>query len=677
MTLNSALLPFHQPLTGFPGRRRNASQSLVHKLALAFVFLTVASSGFVFSEPAPVDAMTVALIFGLPLIGLVAHKRLLAGYLAVWLVIAASGFLAATLAHDTPRATAHFAISLYLYLAAYTFAGFVALKPEVHTRLILNGYLAAALMAAAAGVTGYFDVLPGSAEIFTRFERASGPFKDPNVFGAFLVPMLVYTVHLWLARPVGRLLPLGAAGGLLVFGILLSFSRGAWIAAALAILIYWYLSFAVAGSSRRRLRLMGLPLIAGVAGIGLLAVALQDPAISKLLAERATLTQSYDEGPEGRFGGQHRALGVIAENPLGIGALEFTPGFHVNGTLMPNRSEGRGFGDDVHNSYLSMFLNAGWIAGCLNVVIVAVTLTLGLRHAFRRTATQPLFIVAYAGLAATLLEGVIIDFDHWRHVHLLLGLVWGLMAGDTRVMRSSRIVADHRPVLMQTMLIIPPSRRQNRIVGDVKPMRPVSRLPRRGLRPVASRIRPKLPTPKPIATMPLDLEGAIARLRRSNEAAEGRVQTAIKGGALVKLGQKIVFEVTSRVPGRLILIDINAAGDVRQILPNPFLGVGTGGLVQPDVPITIPGKGYSFPAFQAVEPTGRGRLISLVVPARTPGAGVRLVESELAKGLEPVKNPAAYLSRLVEHFLALSEDGPVGHHARDLAFAITDYEIAK
>lgn len=492
MTTTAAIVPFRPALTGLPGRTDAARQSPVHKLALAFVFLTLASSGFVFSEPAPVDAMTMALIVGLPLVGLVATKPLLAGYLSVWLVIAASGFLAATFAHDGSRATMHFVISLYLYLAAFTFAGFVALKPAAHTRLILNGYLVAAVLAAAAGVIGYFDAVPGSAELFTRFTRASGPFKDPNVYGAFLVPMLVYAVHLWLEKPIGRLFPMAAAGGLIALGILLSFSRGAWIASAIALLLYCALSFAVARSNRRRLQLIGLPLLVSLAGLLLVVSALQDQSISKLLSERATLTQSYDEGAEGRFGGQWRALQVIAENPLGIGALEFTPGFHVNGTMMPNRSEGRGFGDDVHNSYLSMFLNAGWIAGCLNVIMVVLTLTLGLRHALRRTATQPLFIAAYAGLAAILLEGVVIDFDHWRHVHLLFGVVWGLMAGDTRILRGPRIAADRRPGLMQRVLLIPPSRRKNRIVRDVRRLPLLTGLPGATCRAARPRRQAKL-----------------------------------------------------------------------------------------------------------------------------------------------------------------------------------------
>lgn len=464
---SAAIVPFTPPLRGPLGalnRRTAPARSFVHKAALALVFIAVASSSLVFTEPAPIDALNIALIIGLPLVGLVAWRRMLAGYLSLWLLIAASGFVAATMAIDTPRATIYFSISLYLYLSAFIFASFVAKAPATHARLILDGYLVAALIAALTGIAGYFDLVPEASELFTKYGRASGTFKDPNVFGAFLVPALIYALHRWIERPFARTVTMGVAGGIVALGILLSFSRGAWAIAALACAGYAYLALATAESARHRLQLAGLSLFAGVALAGTMLLALQNDSVEQLLAERATLTQSYDEGAEGRFGGQLRALEVIASSPFGIGALEFTPGFHVNGMMMPNHSDGRGFGDDPHNSYISMFLNAGWLAGVLNIVIVALTLALGLRHAFRRTPSQPLFVVAYVAVATQFAVGAIIDIDHWRHLHLLLGLVWGMMAAGEAVARAPRIVSDVRPVLMRRVLVIPPSRRRNRIV---------------------------------------------------------------------------------------------------------------------------------------------------------------------------------------------------------------------
>jgi len=45
-------------------------------------------------------------------------------------------------------------------------------------------YVNSAVIAAAIGVLAYFEVLPHS-DLFKRYDRAMGPFQDPNVFGTF------------------------------------------------------------------------------------------------------------------------------------------------------------------------------------------------------------------------------------------------------------------------------------------------------------------------------------------------------------------------------------------------------------------------------------------------------------------------------------------------------------
>ena len=62
------------PASGAPTRR-----SAVHWLALALVWITVASGSVVFTEPAPVDMLTISLVAVLPLLGLVAITRGLVG----------------------------------------------------------------------------------------------------------------------------------------------------------------------------------------------------------------------------------------------------------------------------------------------------------------------------------------------------------------------------------------------------------------------------------------------------------------------------------------------------------------------------------------------------------------------------------------------------------------------
>lgn len=439
--------------------RRPRTKSAVHSLALAIVWLTVALSFLVFTEPAPFDALTIGLFVLLPVIGLFDARRGVAASFALWLIVAACLAVSCFLARDPAEATLHSAVTFYLFGACFLFAGFVAKNPLPHTRLVLNGYFTATILAAALGVAGYLDVFPGAFELLTRYGRATGTFKDPNVFGPFLIPGLLMALHLWLVRPVQRgLLPLAAAA-LIMLAVLFSFSRGAWAATAIALAIYCFVYLHSAERNIQRLKLGGLVLLStAILGL-LLAVALQSDGVAQLLEERASLTQPYDEGPEGRFGGQQKAFALILENPLGIGGQTFTHFYHH---------------EEAHNVYLSMFMNAGWLGGCLYLLICIGTLALGFLHALKPTKTQMLFVIAYAALAANILEGYLIDSDHWRHFYLLMGIVWGLMASDTRVKRKARIVRDVRPVLMRALLIVPPSKRGVRIVGRVPGRLPVT-----------------------------------------------------------------------------------------------------------------------------------------------------------------------------------------------------------
>ncbi|MEO1719965.1 MAG: hypothetical protein AAFR23_07030, partial [Pseudomonadota bacterium] len=155
--------------------------------------------------------------------------------------------------------------------------------------------------------------------------------------------------------------------------------------------------------------------------------------------QRAQASQSYDSGPEGRFGGQLRAVSAIVEHPLGIGAMQFVPRYHP---------------ENPHNVYLSFFLKSGWIGGLIYIGVVLMTLLFGFGHAIKRTPHQQVFQAAFAGFVGLAIIGFVIDTDHWRHFFVNSALVWGMMAAaprrDARLMgkarrgrRAARIVGRH------------------------------------------------------------------------------------------------------------------------------------------------------------------------------------------------------------------------------------------
>lgn len=431
--------------------QRGASQprSAAHWLALALVAVTIVSSGLVFSEPAPVDALTIALIVLLPAMGLVVFNPTLIAYFSLWTIAGAAAVLAAVLSLDLALTLTHVGITLYLTLASVVFAGFIAKNPKPHTELILKAWTWAALAAAIAGLAGYFSLIPGAYDLFTRFGRTSGTFKDPNVFGPFLVTPLLFMVHAALGRPWHRMLGPLAVAGVLMLTVLVTFSRGAWINLVAALAIFGYLTLLTSRSALTRVKLMAL--LAGVAlfAAALVVISLNTDYVANLLVERSSLEMEYDTGSEGRFGGQQKAIGIIAEHPLGIGALEFGERYHP---------------EEVHNVYLSMLLNAGWLGGGIYWILVGLTAALGFRHAFKATPMQPLFLIVYSAFIANALEGVIVDTDHWRHFYLLAAMVWGLMSARTfaePILAATRrtVRAGRRARLRPRVPLLAPPRR--------------------------------------------------------------------------------------------------------------------------------------------------------------------------------------------------------------------------
>lgn len=406
--------PFHNAFAP-PAAQSVGGDTALQRLALVVVWIAVASGAVVFSEPAPVDAITMGLIIGLPLVGLVTLPPALWVIQAVWAVCGAGALVGSSFAPDLAKSLTHTLVSIYLYAAFFIFAGFVAHSPGRHTRLILDAWLWAAFLGAVAGVVGYFNLAPGAYDLFTRYGRATGTFKDANVFGPFLVPALIWSLHKVLNEPLRRTLSPLIMLMFLSFALLLSFSRGAWLNAAIALAVYLYGAVVFAPSSRQRIKLVVLGAIAvAAAGIVLVAAA-QTEAVGELLANRAALTQDYDVGPEGRFGGQEKAKGLILSNPLGIGAQTFAPVYHH---------------EEPHNVYLTIFLNAGWAGGFAFLAAVWMTVVFGFGHALKEMPARPLFLIVFGAFLGNVAEGFIIDLDHWRHFYLEMGMVWGLMLGE-------------------------------------------------------------------------------------------------------------------------------------------------------------------------------------------------------------------------------------------------------
>jgi hypothetical protein len=401
--------------TALAGERRRIGVD-VKRLALAYLWLTIALCAVVISEPAPCDALMVGAIVLLPVVGLTRFTPGIALYLMLWTIIVVSGFLAVTQAADVTDPIKHMSITLYLALSSVVLAAFVIDAPAANIRLIMSAYLVGAVVAAMAGFIGYFSLLPGAHDLFAPgFGRIRGTFKDPNVLGAFLVPALLYVLNSVVRTGILRAGFKLVIAPILLLGSLLAFSRGAWFNLAVSLAAYAYLAFASAGSHRERLQLTIYTALGAIVAVGVFAAALSIPSVAELMDMRASLAQPYDTGPGGRLGGQQTALGVILTHPFGVGALEFAKSY---------------YDQDAHEVYLSMFLNAGWLGGTAYIAVVLLTLVLGLSMVVKDRGGDGIPIVLTASFIGMVLEGLVIDTDHWRHFYLIMAMIWGLALAD-------------------------------------------------------------------------------------------------------------------------------------------------------------------------------------------------------------------------------------------------------
>ncbi len=173
-----------------------------------------------------------------------------------------------------------------------------------------------------------------------------------------------------------------------------------------------------------------------------------------------------------------------------------------------------------------------------------------------------------------------------------------------------------------------------------------------------------------------DIAAHLLKLQQTLRPAEGRVDVKMSSGTRIPLGKDIVFEITARNAGRLMLIDINADNEITQIFPNQFVKGEQLERVPAERAIAVPGPGYGFTGFRASEPVGRGVVLALVLPPSLPIDGLSLSRAQIDKGFQPVNSPVAYLNQRIGHI-----GGAIGDKGKgapdDWAFTRIEYEIVR
>jgi hypothetical protein len=376
------------------------------------VWLMMASSFVVTIEPAPCDFLFLVALAAFLWRGLYVTAAI-APLILYLLLYNLGGFISFLEVSNERKAVMFVITSAYMAVTGIFFAYYVAYDPVPRFAVFRNGYILGAIIASILGIIGYFN-FGGLGSQFAEIGRAQGLFKDPNVFSTYIIlPALMLIQGFMLGTQRWRLL---SGAGLLVIlaAIFLAFSRGAWISFVSATALMVVLTFMLTSSTALRSRIIVISIMGLIAAVGLLAILLSIPEVKTLFLDRFTLIKYYDAGETGRFGNQINSIPILLQRPLGFGPTYFRQIFRM----------------DPHNVYLNAFSSYGWLGGISYFLLVISSIIVGLKAVFSRTPWQHLSIVVFCPMFTTMLQGVQIDTDHWRHFYWLVGMMWGLYAAS-------------------------------------------------------------------------------------------------------------------------------------------------------------------------------------------------------------------------------------------------------
>lgn len=366
------------------------------------VTIAVALGAVVFVEPSPTDLafvviLVVATVTGrLKLAEAPAPARI---FVAALLVL---NLVSMVDAFDVVVALRFAFITTYLAIMGLWMATWV--DSERRARLVVLAWLWVGLFSAVIGIIAFNVPVPFRELLLSNQDtRVRGLFKDPNVFGPFLVPIAVIVLEQRIRPRILHLSSFWSAVvvSVLTLGVLFSFSRASWLNMCLAVGVMLLASALTRRGGARAAKTLISLLVVAVVAFGALAATGQ----LDFLQSRAKL-QNYDSD---RFSAQHAGYELGWEYPVGVGPGQFQ--FHHN--------------IEAHSTFVRTLAEQGFGGVIAWIAIALSTLVLAARNALRGVDTYGIGASALLGAwCGLLLNSAVVDTLHWRHLWLVAALIW-------------------------------------------------------------------------------------------------------------------------------------------------------------------------------------------------------------------------------------------------------------
>jgi O-antigen ligase len=376
----------------------------------------------------PMDGVNLLFVGCSWIMFLVRHRRFALPLIAPFWVILVGSLLSL---YGTPylaRAALVLAEDVYLYLWFITLADFLARRCDMGgVGMIWTGV--ACTVAVLTLADEHFGVLGG---LFSGTRRATGTFENPNMFGDYLV--LSFFVA-WATAAGGRPLWYFALA-LLFAGIRATASNGALVALLGGVGATW-----AASSSFWSRKSLGLVAIAGailIAIVGVWHEEIEEFAVAQMSASRGEVGGAAMKGASERLPIWEHILGLVAENPLGVGP----------GNLADVNAETTGDDHGAHNEYFGMLGErgvlglAGWLALLASVLAMLMRLRAAAAAGYRPLGVLPLFGVFGAAVS----HALVIELSHFRHFWMVLAIIAGASMQAERLGVGAEVAPGMEPV---------------------------------------------------------------------------------------------------------------------------------------------------------------------------------------------------------------------------------------
>jgi O-antigen ligase len=315
---------------------------------------------------------------------------------------------------------------------------------------VIAALLAAGVLQAAIGAVQFWrQIGPEAFVLLGRFMRASGTFRQPNPYAGYLgylAPVAVSLALLGLGRGIGERngrallagLACAGAGLAIIAGIGMSWSRGAWIALAAALLAVVGLYLAGLWRDRRgAVAVVGMVLFAVVIAATLGAGGIP-PGITSRLADLGEYLGGFDpartEITDANFSVLERVahwrvgLAMFADHPwLGVGIGNYAAAY--GDYAPPHWYEPLGH---AHNIAFHLLAETGFLGAAAFLVFWLALIVYAWRRAWRGGPYLRALALGLVGVWVYLTIHGMFDNLFVQHMQLQLTLLWAALAAAGR-----------------------------------------------------------------------------------------------------------------------------------------------------------------------------------------------------------------------------------------------------